>query len=44
MEELLQERSEEEVSGRYCNTYQRYCLNQVDPVDPVDPGGCVRYM
>ena len=31
LEGLLQEGSEEEMSGWYCNTYQHYCLNQVDP-------------
>ena len=31
LEELLQEGGEEEVSRWYCNTYQHYCLNQVDP-------------
>ena len=31
LEGLLQEGSAEEMSGWYCNTYQHYCLNQVDP-------------
>ena len=31
LEELLQEGSEDEMHRWYCDTYQHYCLNQVDP-------------